>query len=160
MYSILLILFYAVLLFALYKSYLYILKIRNQTAQALKWGCKHPPTLPFVDPFGIQMARDTIEANANKRMPEWSLELIEKMSAVSGRPVLTFYLKFPPGWKEIFTIDPRNIQTVLAGKFKDFELPAARVGNFEPLLGKGIVCLSLLNLLALLCEKGDADIHH
>ena len=38
-----------------------------------------------------------------------------------------------------FTIDPKNIQAVLATQFKDFGLGDMRNGNFNPLLGHGIV---------------------
>lgn len=38
----------------------------------------------------------------------------------------------------IFTIEAENIKTVLATKFKDYELPATRKKAFHPLLGWGI----------------------
>lgn len=38
----------------------------------------------------------------------------------------------------IFTVDPQNIQTVLALKFKDFGAGSARLNAVRPLLGKGI----------------------
>jgi hypothetical protein len=129
----------ALLAFTIYKVTLSILKTLRQNRKAKALGCKHPPTLPSADPFGIQMAIDTTKANANKRMPTWAVGLIQEMCQTYARPCLTFYLKFPPGTREIFTVDPRNVQTVLATKFKDFELPGARVGNFGPLLGRGIV---------------------
>lgn len=36
------------------------------------------------------------------------------------------------------TIEPRNVQAILATKFKDFELGDNRKKSFEPLLGQGI----------------------
>jgi cytochrome P450 len=44
------------------------------------------------------------------------------------------------GRSYIFTIDPRNVQTVLALKFKDFDLGDNRNYAFRPLLGHGIFC--------------------
>lgn len=44
------------------------------------------------------------------------------------------------GRSYIFTIDPRNVQTVLALKFKDFDLGDNRNYAFRPLLGQGIFC--------------------
>lgn len=38
-----------------------------------------------------------------------------------------------------FTIEPKNVQTLLATQFKDFGLGEWRNGNFNPLLGHGIV---------------------
>jgi cytochrome P450 len=38
----------------------------------------------------------------------------------------------------VFTIEPKNVQTVLALKFKDFELGSYRNNAFKPLLGQGI----------------------
>lgn len=37
-----------------------------------------------------------------------------------------------------FTIEPKNIQAILATQFKDFGLGDARNNNFKPLLGRGI----------------------
>jgi len=36
------------------------------------------------------------------------------------------------------TVDPKNIQAVLATQFHDFSLGQTRRGNFFPLLGNGI----------------------
>ena len=38
----------------------------------------------------------------------------------------------------LFTIDAENIKTILATKFKDYELPSQRKSAFHPLLGHGI----------------------
>jgi cytochrome P450 len=42
------------------------------------------------------------------------------------------------GRRWIFTIDPQNVQTILALKFKDFDLGDNRNAAFRPLLGHGI----------------------
>ncbi|KAK1980105.1 cytochrome P450 [Colletotrichum cereale] len=42
------------------------------------------------------------------------------------------------GPAEVYTIDPANIQAVLANKFKDFDLGARRIKQFKPLLGNSI----------------------
>jgi hypothetical protein len=41
----------------------------------------------------------------------------------------------------IITIDPKNIQAILAVQFKEFGLGEGRNGNFNPLLGHGIVSI-------------------
>ncbi|KAL1599827.1 hypothetical protein SLS60_007632 [Paraconiothyrium brasiliense] len=53
------------------------------------------------------------------------------------RKVYTYETKIL-GDKVLFTCDPRNIQAILATKFKDFELGQVRTGSFAPLLGHGI----------------------
>ncbi|WQF78759.1 Putative cytochrome P450 [Colletotrichum destructivum] len=42
------------------------------------------------------------------------------------------------GPSEVYTIDPANIQAVLANKFKDFDLGERRIKQFKPLLGNSI----------------------
>jgi cytochrome P450 len=42
------------------------------------------------------------------------------------------------GRKAIFTAEPKNIQAVLAHKFKDFELGSIRNGAARPLLGSNV----------------------
>lgn len=43
------------------------------------------------------------------------------------------------GSPAIFTVEPKNIQTILATQFKDFGLGEVRNNSFYPLLGWGIV---------------------
>ncbi|KAI9696901.1 MAG: hypothetical protein M1820_007976 [Bogoriella megaspora] len=42
------------------------------------------------------------------------------------------------GKKTLSTIEPRNVQTVMATKFKDYEIGERRHGSFRPLLGNNI----------------------
>lgn len=42
------------------------------------------------------------------------------------------------GRRVVFTVEPKNVQTVLALKFKDFELGEYRIRAMRPLLGYGI----------------------
>jgi cytochrome P450 len=42
------------------------------------------------------------------------------------------------GRQVVFTIEPKNVQTALAFKFKDFELGDYRTKAMRPLLGYGI----------------------
>ncbi|KAJ6179432.1 hypothetical protein N7519_009893 [Penicillium mononematosum] len=54
-----------------------------------------------------------------------------------NRYVTTFSIR-NLGRTHIFTIDPKNIQAVLATQFKDFELGSVRQISMHPLLGTGI----------------------
>lgn len=44
------------------------------------------------------------------------------------------------GRNAVFTVEPKNVQTILALKFKDFELGSMRINSMSPLLGHGIFC--------------------
>lgn len=44
------------------------------------------------------------------------------------------------GRNVVFTVEPKNVQTILALKFKDFELGSIRSDSMRPLLGYGIFC--------------------
>lgn len=46
-----------------------------------------------------------------------------------------------PGAWSFFTVDPTNIQAILATQFHDFGLGQTRIASFDSLLGSGIVCL-------------------
>jgi hypothetical protein len=56
----------------------------------------------------------------------------------------------------IFTVDPKNVQTILATQFKDFGLGDARNNNFKPLLGHGIVSYDAIGHLKLASPDEDA----
>lgn len=43
------------------------------------------------------------------------------------------------GTAEMYTIDPVNIQAILATNFKDFKLGERRIREFKPLLGDSIL---------------------
>jgi hypothetical protein len=42
------------------------------------------------------------------------------------------------GINSLWTVDPKNIQTILATKFQDYDLGSLRRKNFFPVLGNGI----------------------
>lgn len=71
-------------------------------------------------------------------MPQYLKERTEGICEREGRIHATFYQNLL-GSPAVFTVDPKNIQTILATQFKDFGLGAARNNNFYPLLGWGIV---------------------
>lgn len=50
---------------------------------------------------------------------------------------ITFEAKMP-GRRALFTVEPENIQAMLAHKFDDFDLGENRLTAFHPLLGNGI----------------------
>lgn len=72
------------------------------------------------------------------RFPAYLREREEVLSESQNRPVHTMRLSIL-GNEAHFTSDPKNIQALLATQFKDFGLGSARIGNFGPLMGDGIV---------------------
>ncbi|KAL2857346.1 n-alkane-inducible cytochrome P450 [Aspergillus pseudoustus] len=95
-------------------------------------GCQPPATLHNQLPFGIDRVREMLRAAREKRFQE----MMQGRYLQTGNTFQSTIL----GRSYIFTIDPRNVQTVLALKFKDFDLGDNRNYAFRPLLGQGIFC--------------------
>lgn len=106
--------------------------------KARSLGCGSLPLFPCKDPLGISNLKESLAADKEKLLPALSERRVQMMSDRENRSVTTFVLR-NLGRDHVFTIDPKNIQAVLATQFKDFELGAARRDNLHPLLGTGIV---------------------
>ncbi|KAJ5753478.1 uncharacterized protein N7511_007631 [Penicillium nucicola] len=92
--------------------------------------CKPPLHSVAHGPFGISMILSMVKAGTEFRFTE----LIRGWHRAYGT---TFKAKMG-GRKVIFTAEPKNIQTVLALKFKDFELGPIRNEAARPLLGSNV----------------------
>lgn len=114
-------------------------EILNYRARARELGCESPPWMSTFDPTGISELAKGIKASRRKQFPTYMQEKFEREAIKYGRTVGTFRFQSPFFRETIVTIEPRNIQTILALKFKDFGLGINRTDNFEPLLGHGIV---------------------
>lgn len=62
------------------------------------------------------------------------LELVRRWHLQHGRT----HKMYLAGRQAIMTADPKNVQAILAIKFKDFDLGNVRNKAFQPLLGQGI----------------------
>ncbi|RDA85536.1 hypothetical protein CP532_3299 [Ophiocordyceps camponoti-leonardi (nom. inval.)] len=124
--------------FAVFYVYSCISERFRHAARARELGCKEPPKGPFYEPFGIHGVCRGILASRKKRLPEFFLEWMTKAGKRAGWPVTTVRVRSPFFRDGLFTVDPENIKTMLALKFKDFGLGVNRTENFEPLLGNGI----------------------
>lgn len=93
-------------------------------------GCKLPLHTVVRGPLGIGMITEMLAAARNNRF----LELVRSWHQEFGT---TFKAKMIAR-TIIFTVEPKNVQTVLALKFKDFELGEYRNRALRPLLGAGI----------------------
>lgn len=107
--------------------------------KARQLGCGSVPLYPGKDPLGIYNLFDTIEADKAKLIPVMTEKRLQRVCDCENRPVTTFRFR-QMGRETITTVDPRNIQAVLATQFKDFELGVLRQRSLHPLLGTGIVC--------------------
>ncbi|POR37522.1 Cytochrome P450 52A12 [Tolypocladium paradoxum] len=111
---------------------------RRHAAREREMGCGPIIRAPTVEPIGIVNMLRSASASRQKKLPEWMEEQVQQLCAAHGRPVGTINLRTPFFCDTIFTVDPQNIQAVLALKFKDFGLGPNRTENFAPLLGNGI----------------------
>ncbi|KAK5082186.1 hypothetical protein LTR05_007329 [Lithohypha guttulata] len=103
----------------------------EQTAAAK--GCKRAPMRPYKYPGGLDMIARIFQADARHQIPnEFERICFQEMQ---GKTTFEQYLF---GGLVFFTIDPENIQAILAKQFNDFELGPSRRGNFWPFLGNGI----------------------
>ncbi|KAF2786950.1 cytochrome P450 52A12 [Melanomma pulvis-pyrius CBS 109.77] len=89
------------------------------------------------DPIGIDNVLLLLKSDKECRLPNYVQERTDKICKKEGRQINTFYQNVL-GSPAIFTLEPENIKTILATKFKDFGLGESRNNNFFPLLGFGI----------------------
>ena len=94
-------------------------------------GCKPPTKYPHVDPvFGV----DLFFANLKILKANTFLATLRQRFLTYGN---TYQLNLM-GTRVIATVEPENLKTILALKFKDFGLGDRRRSAFVPLLGYGI----------------------
>lgn len=118
--------------FVLYKTAFFLARRFSNAKKAKQLGCLPAPVYPSPDPLGIKPVMDIIKSNTVGKLPEHLIWRFDNSSRKEGRPVYTFYGQFlrAPFFN---TMDPKNIQALLATQFKDFELGAIRLGTFGPL---------------------------
>ncbi|KAF3917355.1 hypothetical protein ABW21_db0201955 [Orbilia brochopaga] len=90
-----------------------------------KHGTERPPLKTGSLPLGLDIYSIIMWNFEHQSLPEW---------ARWGNTYAVSIL----GTTSISTTEPRNIQTVLTTKFKDFGIGPPRIGSFRPLLGHGI----------------------
>ncbi|KAF2470455.1 cytochrome P450 [Lindgomyces ingoldianus] len=137
MHNSILLALWAAISFVLYKIYALAANEFHHRKRERELGCKRPPLIKGRDPIGIENIRRLLKADRECRMPQYLKERTEAVCEKEGKQLSTFYQNLL-GSGAIFTVDPKNIQTVLATQFKDFGLGDARNHNFRPLLGHGI----------------------
>lgn len=108
-----------------------IVKSRRRAARARELGCKEPAFEHARLPWSIDRVRAALQANKEKLLPDHFMRRWENMGANTWR-----YSVF--GQTNVNTVDPRNVQAILATNFGTFDLGPQRARAFWPLLGNGI----------------------
>lgn len=109
-----------------YKAWQYVRK-------ASKFGASPPADRTYKYPGGLDMVKRVFDADMRHTIPtEFERIAFEEMA---NSPTWRTYFF---GDLLLFTIDPENIQALLAKQFEDFELGPVRRANFFPFLGNGI----------------------
>lgn len=121
--------------FVIYRVFIHF----KQTIKARSLGCLPAPLFRPWDVLGVQNFQIEMNGMKTNRLSYAFLDRKKEMSVTTGRECKTFRIRYPPGETWFYTFDPKNLQAVLATQFRDFQLPVARVGAFEALLGLGIV---------------------
>ena len=115
----------------LFKSVSKILADRRYAAEAKRLGCKPPPVEPNKWPLGIDQLLRLLKADREMLYPDDMIKHFDEMQdwthefSILGNTALS-------------TVEPKNIQAMLATQFHDFALGPTRRNNFLPLLGNGI----------------------
>jgi hypothetical protein len=143
MHNTILLALWASVSFVLYKVIASILTERHHRNAAKKLGCEPAHQFKGFDIQGIRNVMRIIKADKESRVPDFLKARVDDACALEGKNITTFDQNLL-GARGFFTIDPKNVQAVLATQFKDFGLGERRNGNFAPLLGHGIVSVPIL----------------
>lgn len=114
---------YIIAAYFLYLSLSSILSSRQNAAKARQLKCQEPPELKSRYPFGIDLLLRLRDADRAKLFPVDLTQRFVDAGAIT-------YQYTTPGSHHISTMDPKNIQAILATQFKDFDLGSTRRGNF------------------------------
>ncbi|KAK5061104.1 hypothetical protein LTR84_007646 [Exophiala bonariae] len=104
----------------------------QHSRKARRLGCKPAFVRPSRLPFGIDIMLRYVRATEAQDQQNDDLALYDELGR---RP--TWYQNIMGNWHH-YTVDPKNVQAILATQFNDFELGPLRSGAFGPLIGKGI----------------------
>lgn len=138
MHNVILLTLWAGVSYVLYKIIAAVIDTRRHAAAARRLGCQPAHSIKSIDPLGLQNLYRILKADREFRVPQYLKGRVDTACVDYDRSLTTFSNSFF-GSIAYFTIEPKNIQAVLATQFKDFGLGERRNGNFATLLGHGIV---------------------
>ncbi|RAQ55487.1 cytochrome P450 [Aspergillus flavus] len=118
------------LLFSLYSAW-------RHAQRARSLNCQEAPLYPSRDPFGFATLLETLQADRDKLLPKLSQKRVDLISSQQNRYVSTFRVR-QAGRENFFTVDPKNIQAMLATQFNDFFLGDMRRNAGAPVMTSGI----------------------
>jgi cytochrome P450 monooxygenase len=120
-------------LFAVICAYIFYNYLQRQIIRR-KWtkqhGCANPPKYPHRDPIGLDLFISNIRNAKNFRMLEGWKERWQKYG--------TTFSGMSMGVRNIYTIDPRNLQSVHALNFAHYGVQPIRRDATLPFLGEGV----------------------
>ncbi len=103
---------------------------RQKTIQKL--GCKPPPGLPQLDPFfGLDVVFQVLSSFRERRRNTSFKEQFDRFGPTFQSQVY--------GTIKIFTIEPKNLQSVFSTDFESWGVQPLRLFFFGPFVGKGIM---------------------
>lgn len=101
--------------------------------KSVEFGTGKPADRTYKYPGGLDMIMRVFDADKHHTLPT-EFERITLDEMLNHPTWRTYFF----GDLLLFTIDPENIQAILAKQFDDFELGPTRRANFMPFLGNGI----------------------
>lgn len=104
----------------------------SHALRARRMGCKPAFVRPSKIPFGIDILKRYMDMSREQILQNDDLILYEELGRRS-----TWNQNILGTWFHV-TVDPKNVQAMLATQFKDFELGPLRRNLFNPVIGKGI----------------------
>jgi len=105
---------------------------RYHARRARELGCKPPFRRQHRLPFGIDTVKRILDADKKQVVPTEFERIYNELGQHH-----TWSQNMLGTWHFV-TVEPKNIQAILATQFNDFEIGPTRRGNFFPLLGNGI----------------------
>lgn len=123
---------WAISTFVIYKIVSTFITSRYHAREAKRLGCQPPHVRKSKLPLGIDFVKLALKADKEKLFPEHMMDIYREQGGAST------WLYGILGNPTYFTVDPKNIQAILATQFNDFSLGETRRAIFWPLLGNGI----------------------
>ena len=123
---------WALTAFIVYKIATRIISNRHHASEAKRLGCQPPPVRPLKLPFGIDGVMRALRADREKLFPDMLEEIYHEVGNAAT------FSQNQAGSDLLMTVDPKNIQALLATQFNDYELGPVRRGAMWPMFGNGI----------------------
>ncbi|TAQ88476.1 hypothetical protein B7494_g3183 [Chlorociboria aeruginascens] len=99
-------------------------------------GCQPVPRYPHKEPFfGLDIFFENLRL---LKSGTFLLAVQRRFNMVNGGRGANTYSAKVLGETMIFTNEPENVKTILATKFREFELPPIRIKAFGAIFGRGI----------------------